>query len=84
MDLKTSANAGCLCCQALIFLIGIEEAPAIQIPIRLEKNHWESFEVHYQPFEEPSWLLPKSVYAGTVPGEWSELRFLGLNFRFGL
>jgi hypothetical protein len=83
-DLKTSATAGCPCCQALIFLIGIEEAPAIQIPILLEKNHWGSFEVNYQPFGEPGWLLPKSVYAGTVPTKWSELPFLGFDFRFRL
>jgi hypothetical protein len=80
-DLKNSASAGCPCCQALIFLIGIEEAPAIQIPILLEKNHWESFVVHYQPSEEPGWLLPQSVYAETVPGKWSELLFPGLDFR---
>jgi hypothetical protein len=85
-DLKDSASAGCPCCQALIFLIGIEEAPSIQIPILLEKTHWESFNIRYQPSEVEGggWLLPQSVYSEIVPGEWSKLRFLRFDFRFRL
>lgn len=81
-DLKKSASEGCPCCQALIFLIGIEEAPAILIPIILEKNHWQSFAINYQPQEEPTWLSPQSVIAKIIPGEWSEFLFLELVLGF--
>jgi hypothetical protein len=81
-DLKNSASEGCPCCQALIFLIGIEEAPEIQAPILLEKNHWQSFAINYQPQGELTWRLPQSVIAKIVPGDWSELLFLGLVLEF--
>ncbi|KAK4441897.1 heterokaryon incompatibility protein-domain-containing protein [Podospora aff. communis PSN243] len=70
-DLKRSAEDGnCPCCGALLFLIGIDEAPAgPPVPIVLQKTHWQSFDVQYR--QSSDYPLHKSLRGSLVPAEWS-------------